>query len=215
MMTTLQEGAKILTVNRAAVSNTIAKIPGDISVANRDGITIAATCLPVIDGINGSWRGAIVRMVEDQRVGFRITAEMHPLAGQRSAYPTLPFRQDEDGLTIGETSQATDRNMMLRTFEQRVDDGNPTWVTVLAAAGRLADTARLLNSLREQVVDDQDLDTWSKFSRVPGQEGDRWSVSHTGIKCDGVYNSHVCTGSEDVEEVRHMIQHLMLSVAVF
>ena len=213
MTTTESKATGIITVKRNSMLNILSN-PTEISIGTYQGMTVAATCIPVIDGINGMWRGAIVRMIEDQNIGFRITAEMHPLMGERSPYPTFPFVQDESMLSIGDVPNTENtRNLTLRTFEDNVD-GDPKWMPVISAAARMADTARIFRNLREMVVEDQDLENWSRFSRMPGQDGDRWNIQPTNILCDGVYNSHVCTGQKDVDEVRHTIQHMMLSVCL-
>jgi hypothetical protein len=212
IVTTETKATGIIRVNKNSVLNMLGK-PTEISIGSYHGWTVAATCIPLIDGINGMWRGAMIRMIEDEQIGFRITAEMHPLMGERSPYPTFAFVQDESMLSIGDVPTENSRNLTLRTVENKVD-GDPKWLPVLAAAARMADTAKLFQNLREQVVEDQELESWSKFSRVPGPEGDRWSIQHTDILCDGMYNSHVCTGDKDVDEVRHTIQHMMLSVAI-
>lgn len=214
-MTTINPATGIMPVNRHSMVKMLGKIPGDIAVGHSQGVTIAATCLPLIDGINGEWRGAIVRMIEDERHGFHITAEMHPLMGMQVPCPTFPVLADDHAETVlvGQEPMATHRNMTLRTFENAVE-GLPKWMPIMAAASRLSDTAKLFDNLRLQVTDGQDVENWSKFSRVPGQDGDRWAIQPTDIPCDGVYDSKVCTGHHDVDEVRHTIQHMMLSVAL-
>ena len=212
-MTTESKATGIIKVNKGKMFSILGN-PTEISIGSYQGWTLAATCIPLIDGINGGWRGAIVRMIEDQRIGFRITAEMHPLMGSKGTYPTFPFIQEGSTLNIGDAPNTQNtRNLTLRTVESQVD-GDPKWMTVIAAAARMADTARVFRSLQEQVIEDQGLENWSRFSRIPGQDGDRWSIQSTEILCDGVYNSHVCTGQKDVDEVRHTIQHMMLSVAI-
>lgn len=211
-MTTESKATGIVTVKKNSMLNILSN-PAEISIGTYQGMTVAATCIPLIDGINGMWRGAIIRMIEDEKIGFRITAEMHPLMGERSPYPTFAFVQDESMLSIGDVPTETSRNLTLRTVENRVD-ADPKWIPVISAAARMADTARIFQNLREQIVDGQDLENWSRFSRMPSQDGDRWNIQSTDILCDGVYNSHVCTGQKDVDEVRHTIQHMMLSVAL-